>query len=117
MGFGPLSLLNPINGDLDFVPAITLGHTGTPLWRKGLTEEILAKWREGGNVWVTRRVLAVRPRSAWSWTEGEDPRVSWTDINGFFAELDMGPPVGTEDGFMLLRPTPKNEHELQLRDR
>lgn len=117
VGFGPLFLLNPINRDLEFVPAITLGHTRTPLWRKDLSEEILAKWRDGGNVWVTRRVLALRPRSEWSWTEGEDPRVSWTDINGFFAELDMGQAVGGEDGFMLLRPTGKNEHDLQVRDR
>ncbi len=114
VGFGPLFLLNPINRDLNFVPAITLGHTGTLFWRKDLSAEILAKWRDGGNVWVTRRVLALRPRSEWSWTEGEEPLVSWRDINGFFAGLEMGQPIGGEDGFMLLLPTPKNEHDLQL---
>jgi hypothetical protein len=114
VGFGPLFLLNPINRDLDFVPAITVGHTRTPLWRKDLSAEILAKWSDGGHVWVTRRVVAMRPRSEWNWTEGDVPLVSWRDINGFFAELEMGQPVGGEDGFMLLLRTPKNEEDLQL---
>ncbi len=116
-GFGVLFLLNPINRDLSFELAITLGTTETPLWRKDLSAKILAKWREGGDVWVTRRVRAMRPRSGWNWTEGDDPLVSWKDINVFFAELEMGQPVGGEDGFMLLLPTPKNEHALQLKVR
>ena len=112
--FGALFLLNPINRDLYFEPAITLGTTNTPLWRKDLSASILSKWSDGGDVWVTRRVLAMRPRAEWSWTEGDDPRVSWRDINAFFTELELGQPVGGEDGFMLLSPTPKNKHGLQL---
>jgi hypothetical protein len=114
VGFGALFLLNPINRDLKFVMAITAGHTETPLWRKDLSAEILRKWKDGGDVWVTRRVLGMRPRPEWNWTEGDDPLVSWRDINAFFAELEMSQPVGGGDGFMLLLPTPKNEHDLQL---
>jgi hypothetical protein len=46
--------------------------------------------------------------------EGDDKRVSWTDLQSFFSQFDRGYPVGGRDGFLPLLHNPKNEQLLLM---
>src|SRR5262249_1855457 len=61
-------------------------------------------WDSGGDVWLSRRLLAEAPPPEGAWVEGDDARVSWAEIRRFFSNLDVGQAVGGEDGFV--RPLP-----------
>jgi hypothetical protein len=106
------SPFNPINANLKVESVVTPGLVRTPKWRQETAEIVLATWRDGGEVWVANRLLAARPRSEWGWVEGDDARVSWSDIYGFFSRFEMGESVGGEDGFTLLPASPANRELL-----
>ena len=105
---------NPINraGTLKVAGLIEVGGKVAPQWRQDFAARARSAWDHGGDVWVTRRVLSPRPASNWNWVEGDDKRISWTDIYRFFAQLEMGQSVGGEDGFTLLPPSPENKQLL-----
>jgi hypothetical protein len=107
--------LDPINRDgrLRVYPAVDPDSALVPVWRQGVASRALTVWSEGGDVWVSRRVLASRPQAEWNWVEGTDRRVSWSDIHHFFSRLQMGRSVGGVDGFALLLPTRDNRRNLE----
>ena len=91
---------------------VTPGTEQATHWRADFAARARQVWREGGEVWLSRRLLAPRPRPEWNWVEGDDRNVSWRDLYGFFSSLDAGEGVGGEDGFVLLARTPPNEAAL-----
>ena len=105
---------NPINrqSNLLITAVITPGDADITRWREVFAERALSVWKQGGDVWLSNRSRSQRPKSDWNWVEGDDRRVSWTDIYRFFAQLEMGQSVGGEDGFMLLLPSPENKQRL-----
>jgi hypothetical protein len=82
-------------------------------WRNIFAAKTLALWDQGGDVWITKRLLHSHPSPEWEWVEGDDPRVTWKDIYLFFAQLEMGQSVGGEDGFVLVQHSPRNEQFLR----
>ena len=109
--------LHPINLDLEHRlrvgSVIAPGAENVSRWRKEFASAVITAWNKGGDVWMSRRVLSPRPQAQWDWVESDDPRVSWTDIYTFFSQLEMGPSLGGEDGFMLLLQSAKNEKILR----
>jgi hypothetical protein len=106
---------HPLNrgGVLRLDAVVTPGSPWLPRWRESFAAETFKVWGAGGDVWVSKRAWAERPRADWNWVEGDDRRVSWTDIHDFFSRLDAGRAVGGEDGFALIARTPKNEQLLR----
>jgi hypothetical protein len=105
---------NPINrsGHLEADIVVDPGTTQIPRWRQIFASKTLLKWDQGGDVWITNRVFHERPQSEWNWVEGDDPRVSWTDIHAFFSQLQVSPPVGVGDSFVLVLPSDSNKRLL-----
>lgn len=105
---------NPVNhhNDLRVYSFLQLNMPQIETWRADVARRTLKVWREGGDVFVARRVWAERPRREWDWVEGADPRVRWADVSAFFAQLEIERTVGSDDGFALLARTPKNEQFL-----
>ena len=102
---------NPINraGNLKVSSLIEVGGKAVPQWRQEFALRAQTAWSQGGDVWVTRRVLSPRPQADWNWVEGDDKRVSWSDFHSFFLQLELGESVGGDDGFVLVVPSAKTE--------
>jgi hypothetical protein len=98
------SLLHPGNRKrvLPTHALIILPYANADEWKEMLADRALRAWREGGDVWVTKRVWAERPKPDWMWAEGDDPRLRWKDIPAFFAGIKVERENGGEDGFALL---------------
>ena len=105
--------LHPINLDREHPlwvgSIIAPGAENVSRWRNEFAAAAFKAWNEGGEVWLSRRVLSPTPHSEWGWVESDDPRVSWTDIYTFFSQFEMGQSLGGEDGFVLLLRSPQNE--------
>lgn len=99
-------------GGLALSYVVDIGHYYAPRWRSLFAERARAVWDEGGEVWVTTRLLAARPQPGWDWVEGGDPRVSWRDLHVFYAALEWGERAGGEDGFLHLPRSRGNEELL-----
>ncbi len=78
-------------------------------WQQDLARMVLKTWSSGGDIWITDRVLELRPHRNWDWVEGADPHATWPMVRSFFTEFDYGKLAGSEDGFRLLLPTEKNK--------
>ncbi|OLD64302.1 MAG: hypothetical protein AUI47_06725 [Acidobacteria bacterium 13_1_40CM_2_68_5] len=108
------SPFHPINraGSLSVYHVVEPGTTQVLEWRQSFASQTFSVWAAGGDMWISKRVLSPRPRSEWYWVEGDDPRVFWADIYGFFSRLEMGRSVGGDDGFILLLSSPENIKSL-----
>jgi hypothetical protein len=94
---------HPINRKgLEVHPLTVLGTTQVLRWREEFAAITLKTWSNGGQVWVTNRVMATRPHAEWNWVEGGDQNV----------ELEFGESLGV-DGFSLLLPSSRNEQILK----
>ncbi|HEV7990436.1 MAG TPA: hypothetical protein VGP25_01370 [Gemmatimonadaceae bacterium] len=82
-------------------------------WPDSLASRSAQLWRAGGHLWVSRRAFVDTPLVTWKWAEGDDPRLHWKDFPTYFRQLDVGPPVGGEDGFVEVLPTPKTLEAMQ----
>ena len=107
-------LFNPINrsGKLHYYPMVALNTAQVDNWRQTFAAEVLRIWDGNGDMWVSKRILHPRPKEEWNWVEGDDPRVSWTDLYNYFSQFQFGQEVGGEDGFVLLLPSPQNKEIL-----
>ncbi len=103
---------NPATRNLRYHSIVSLNTASVTRWRQDFAAKAFSVWEQGGDMWVTRRVLSPHPLADWNWVEGDDPRVSWTDMYEFFSQFEMGAPVGGEDGFVPLLPTARNEQIL-----
>jgi hypothetical protein len=107
-------LFNPINraGNLHYYPMVAPNTAQVDNWRQTFAAEALRIWNTNGDMWVSKRMLNPRPKEEWNWVEGDDSRVSWTDLYDYFSRLQFGQDVGGEDGFVLLLPSLQNKEIL-----
>jgi hypothetical protein len=115
INFGRSFPLHPINVEHNSLlvgALVTPGTTYAPQWREEFAKNALKAWREGGDVWVSRRALSPKPRPDWNWVEGDVDNVSWSDFSRFFGQLEQGQSVGGDDGFFMVLPSPKNQELL-----
>jgi hypothetical protein len=107
-------LFNPINrsGNLHYYPMVALNTDQVDHWQQTFASTALDIWNQNGDLWVSKRMLNSRPRPEWNWVEGDDSRVSWTDLYKYFSQFQWGQEVGGEDGFVLLLPSPFNKEIL-----
>jgi hypothetical protein len=82
-------------------------------WRSELARRADSVWAEGGHVWISRRAFVAAPPRSWKWAEGDDPRLHWKEFPEYFTQVDVGPPVGGEDGFVELLPTPRTRGAVE----
>jgi hypothetical protein len=105
----------PLRGERDALPlegAAAPGLKDSARWREDLSKRIVAVWDAGGDVWFAHRLLADKPRPESNWVEGDDPHLSWRDLQAFFQALETDETVGGEDGFVRLVPSPANKDRL-----
>ena len=100
------------NSNLEIYPLIAAGTSDVPRWRGLFAHRALSTWQEGGDVWISRRLLHRTPEADWNWIEGDNSRVSWMDLNSLFCRLQYGEVVSGDDGFVLLLPSSSNEYLL-----
>jgi len=92
---------------------LVMAHNAkAPAWRDTLAARSERAWATGGHVWISRRAFVSKPLRSWKWAEGDDPRLHWKDFPTFFRQVDVGSPVGGEDGFVEILPTPKTREVL-----
>jgi hypothetical protein len=82
--------------------AIEPGSLRMLQWREEFAREVLSVWKDGGAVWISRRVWSTRPRPDWNWVEGDDSREIWSDLRGFFSVLQTDIALDGSDGFARL---------------
>jgi hypothetical protein len=106
---------HPLNrqGTLNIHSVTEPGTDRNLTWRQDFAAKALSRWAVGGDVWLSERLFAQRPRPEWNWAEGDDPRVSWADFAPLFTQFEIAERVGGEDGFALLARTPRNEELLR----
>lgn len=92
--------------------AANLGTVHTLEWREDFAARAVKTWDAGGDVWLSRRFFAQRPRAEWNWVEGASP-VTWTHLHDFFSQMETGETAGGEDGFILLLRSQRNEELLR----
>ncbi len=93
--------------------AFLQGHKSVLTWRHDSACRILQAWNDGGNAWLSTRLLAPRPQLDWKWTEYDDMRVKWADLPGFFNPLATDDQIGNGDGFRRIARTEDNRRLLQ----
>jgi hypothetical protein len=108
----PLHLLNR-EDRLHTYRIVELNTIQVRTWRQDFAARTMEVWKEGGDMWVTRRVLNPQPLPHWNWVEGNDRNVSWAEIRAFFSRFELGQTAGNYDGFMMLPHTPRNEAALE----
>jgi hypothetical protein len=87
------------------------GNVRVQEWRGQFAARSLKIWRNGGDVWVSKRVWSARPAPSWNWAEGDDPHISWKELPQFFATLSTDAESGGPDGFRRIA---HNEANLAL---
>ena len=81
-------------------------------WRDELAIRAERAWADSGHVWISRRAFVKSPPPSWKWAEGDDPRLHWKEFPEYFGQVDVGPPVGGEDGFVEILPTPRSREAV-----
>lgn len=84
----------------------------TDAWRGVFARVSLRVWSEGGDVWLSKRLLESAPREDSTWAEGEDERLTWADLRAFFASLEIDERVGGDDGFVRLAETADQRNRI-----
>lgn len=100
------------SSDYRFYSVIVTNTPHVDSWREEFAAQAIAVWDGGGDIWISKRLLNSIPKAEWNWVEGADPRVSWRDINSFFAQMQTGDGAGNEDGFLLLLQSQQNKNTL-----
>lgn len=102
-----------VRSGLTVYPLLTPGANGVERWRDFLAARVGDAWARGARVWVSRRLLVERPASEWAWNEGEDSRVSWRDLHGFFTGFTYsGATAPASSEFLLLPAMSANRDHL-----
>jgi hypothetical protein len=94
---------------LDVVPLIQPGSIEVGQWPAYFADRVLMTWRSGGEVWLSTRALAPRPKSRWNWVEGDDRRARWTDLPAFFAGVDLDERLPDADSFVHIARSAANK--------
>ncbi len=104
--------LDPVGRGLFVHETAQPGLATSDAWHEDFARVALSAWAEGGDVWLSKRLLESAPRADSTWAEGEDKRLTWADLRGFFASLDLDEQVGGDDGFVRLTETKRQRKRL-----
>jgi hypothetical protein len=104
--------LDPRAAGLRIGEIVTPGHPSVPRWREEFAVFVLDMWQQGSTIWLSKRLFESRPRADSTWVEGDDDRLTWSDVLSFFQQLQTGDEAGGEDGFVRLPPTDRNRKLL-----
>jgi len=107
----PFSSINRLDA-LHIYGLLTPGDSDVTRWHESFASRALITWLAGGDMWISSRVLHRTPYPDWNWVEGDDNRVSWSDLESFFSHLQYGESLGGDDGFVLLLPSTENRKLL-----
>lgn len=88
---------------------VEVAATRVEVWRELFAVRVLSAWSNNEDVWVSKRLRSDKPAPEWYWTEGDDPRIQWTDLQPYFDEFEYDRDVGGDDGFLLLSRSPRNQ--------
>jgi hypothetical protein len=104
---------HPLNRDqrLRMYALITPGAVEVPVWKQDFARRTLETWSAGGDVWLTSRGLAEKPREQWRWFEGDDARIHWNDF-AVFSTLAYDSIVAPDDGFRRIAKSVFNQARL-----
>jgi len=105
--------LDPAGKGLFVYETATPGLATTDAWHADFACVALAAWSEGGDVWLSKRLLEDAPRADSTWAEGEDERLKWADVRAFFASLETDERAGGDDGFVRLRDSEGQRNRLE----
>lgn len=92
-----------------FFAAIEPGTAREHRFREEFREVATEAWKQGGDVWISRRLVARRPLPAWQWVEGDVPGVGWVALSGYYRQFQTDSSIGGADGFLRIARTPSNE--------
>jgi hypothetical protein len=92
---------------------IVIANERIVLWQQDFAKRALDTLQRSQSVWISKRFLADRPEPAWTWTEGDDRRITWTQLPPFFRQFTYSESVGGPDGFLKLEPSPENISKLK----
>jgi len=95
-------------------PLVVLNSDQAARWQEEFAANMLKAWSNGGDAWLSARMLSVKPEPHWNWVEGDDPRVKWDDIYKFFSQLHTGDVASGADGFVLLEKSDANVQLLNM---
>ena len=109
---GRLKFEQQIASNFRVDPIAILGTAQVPRWRTDFARQTLTAWDQKQDVWISKRFFSRYPKSEWNWTEGEDKRITWAELNEFFAPLETNTSVDGEDGFLRLSLTENNKRLL-----
>ena len=107
--FHPMNTPEPV----PIYEVLEIGNTRLATWREDFSARAFESWRNGGEVWISQRLLAERPAPEWQWVEGDDPRIQWKQVPEFFAGLEYAGRLGGTDGFVLLKDSTGNRLTLE----
>jgi hypothetical protein len=91
-----------------FADAFEPANAHTPVFRQDFARQVLETWRAGGEVWISRRVMAERPQPEWEWVEG-DSSAHWRDLSAYYRQFATDAETGGEDGFLRVSASPENQ--------
>ncbi len=90
-----------------FADAFEPANVHTPLFRQEFARAALAAWQNGGEVWITRRVMAERPQPEWEWVEG-DNGARWQELSAYYRQFATDAAIGGDDGFVRVAESPED---------
>jgi len=110
VNFQASSPFEPVNRHKTYhvYPLVWMNSDQAGRWQQEFAAHTLETWTENGHVWVSTRLLSTKPEASWNWVEGDDPRVRWDDIHGFFAQLQTCGVTSGGDGFVQLSQSEAN---------
>lgn len=100
--FHPLSLV-----PFRFADAFEPANVHTLLFRQEFARQALSAWQDGGEVWITRRVMAERPKPEWEWVEG-DNGARWQELSAYYRQFATDAETRGDDGFLRVAASPAN---------
>ncbi|MCC6931873.1 MAG: hypothetical protein IT292_01270 [Deltaproteobacteria bacterium] len=98
--------------NLKVYSVIRSGSSEAASWKRSLANKLQAAWGENHNIWVSRRLLNLKPEAYYGWVEGEDDQISWVHLSRLFSAFEYDSGSDGADGFYLLKNSDPNRRWL-----
>ena len=110
--FEAVAPFHPLNQfHFHFLDAVEPGTLRAARFREEFASAVRETWRRGGDVWISRRLVAAKPSPDWGWVEGDAATVPWRTLSGFYRQFQTNASIGGADGFLRIA---KNQSNWQL---